>query len=341
MPKQITLIASSTEGSTGLSNYAKQLSKHLNLPVQHTRSFLPHLPLLDLNTIFTRTPLFLNMQKGIVHLTDQQLAFPLLYQKRNAVITVHDLIPLARNDDPLLRRLYYKTVFRGINHATHIIADSEHTKQDIQHHLNIPENKITVIPLGVDHNTYFPSHAEKDPATILYVGSEMPRKNIRSLITAFSIVKKEIPHAKLIKIGKPHWPRTRNQHKTLAKKLGIARDIQWIDHSDDLAWWYRKATAFCYPSLYEGFGLPILEAMACGTPVISSNRTSLPEIANDAALTCEPTPNNLAQHLISVLTDKKLAKKMSRKGITNAKQYSWKTCAEKTRAVYEKVQTQN
>jgi len=330
-------LVTSGAGATGLGIYGMQLMKHLNLKPIFTSSSLPATPFINLNSILTKSPLWLRLPKdGIIHFSDQQLVFPLVYQKRSSVVTVHDVIPLVRTDDYLLRRLYYRLIFRGIKHASHIIADSEHTKKDIISHVGVAEHLISVIPLGVDHSVFFPSHAERDPVTILYVGSEMPRKNMRGLLHAFKLVKEQVPEARLIKIGVPQWP-ARAYNKSLARHLGIADSIEWIDHVDDLASWYRKAAVFVFPSFYEGFGLPVLEAMACGTPVVCSNCTSLPEITDSAALSCYPTPRNLADHILAVLSDKILAGMLSKRGVKQAEKFSWQKCAEMTRDIYEKV----
>ncbi len=335
MSHPIRLIVSGNTSHTGIGLYAEQLIKYIPAQVLHTASSFPKTPFCDFHTLFTKSPLVFSFPKNcIIHCTDQQLAFPLLYQKRTSVVTVHDLIPLALHDDPFLRRLFYKLIFQGIRAATHILADSAWTKKDIMHYLRIPEKKISVVPLGVDHNQYCPTRQQRDSATFLCVSSEMPRKNIPALLHAFALVKKEVPHACLIKIGAAQWPHARARHQQLAHKLGIADSVRWIDHVENLADQYRKATALVCPSIYEGFGFPVLEAMACGTPVISSNRTSLPEITGNAALLCDPTPQNLARHMLSVLSDKKRAQILSRKGLEQSQKFSWEKCAEQTREVY-------
>ncbi|MBI4016829.1 MAG: glycosyltransferase family 4 protein [Candidatus Aenigmarchaeota archaeon] len=338
---KIYLVSSGT-GMTGLGVYAGCLSKYLGVKPIFTASSLPSTPLINFNAVFTKSPLWLSLPKdGVIHFSDQQLAFPLLYQKRKSVVTVHDIIPVVRTDDHLLRRLYYRLVFNGIRYASRVIADSEHTKKDILIHLGISEHLVSVVPLGVDHSVFFPSHAKREQETILYVGSEMPRKNMRGLLHAFALVKQQIPDAKLIKIGSSQWPGARAYNKSMAQRLGIADSIQWIDHAGDIASWYRKASVFVFPSFYEGFGLPVLEAMACGTPVVCSNCTSLPEITDNAALSCYPTPRNLADHMLAVLNDKIIARKLSRRGVAQAEKFSWQKCADMTRDVYERVMNES
>ncbi|MBI4148327.1 glycosyltransferase family 4 protein [Candidatus Woesearchaeota archaeon] len=335
--RQVYLVASST-GRTGLGTYARMLSKQLPVRVLWTSSSLPATPVIDVNAVFSKSPIIMRLPRdGLVHCSDQQLAFPLFYQRRKSVVTVHDVIPLARQDEPFARRWFYRLIYQGIRHASHVIADSEHTKRDAVQHLRIPERQVSVVPLGVDHNVFFPSHAKREPATLLYVGSEMPRKNVKNLLHALALVQESVPDAQLVKIGEPQWRGGREQLLSLARRLGVSDSVHWIDSAENVADWYRKASVFVFPSLYEGFGLPVLEAMACGTPVVSSNLTSLPEITEDAALLCEPTPRNLADHILAVLNDKVIATRLSRRGVRRARQFSWERTAMETQAVYDKV----
>jgi glycosyltransferase involved in cell wall biosynthesis len=169
----------------------------------------------------------------------------------------------------------------------------------------------------------------------LFVGTLEPRKNLSLLIRALTISKTKIP---LILAGWQGWGD--KKWKQLIADPKLHRRIFFAGHVDDetLACLYTGASAFVFPSLYEGFGLPILEAMACGCPVICSNAASLPEVAGDAAFQLDPTDaEGLAHALDSVLTDSTLRRSMIQKGIERAQQFSWKETAAKTLEVFTRV----
>ncbi|MDI6815417.1 MAG: glycosyltransferase family 1 protein, partial [Dehalococcoidales bacterium] len=180
-----------------------------------------------------------------------------------------------------------------------------------------------------------------DKPYILYVGSERPRKNLGRIFEAFAKLKKEFPKLKLVKVGTPG--RSEEYRRDTMKKLsslGITKDIIFIDHMPELelAYYYSSALLLAYPSLYEGFGLPPLEAMACGCPVITSNTSSLPEVVGEAGIMVNPyDTNSLFQAMRRVLTDDKLRDDMVRKGLEQAKRFSWEKAAREMQAVYNKV----
>lgn len=230
--------------------------------------------------------------------------------------------------------------------ADHIIASSEHTKKDILRLLNYPDKKISVIPLAADERFKKidpPSHVIPAKAGIhdfiLYVGTLEPRKNLKNLIMAYSMLSQDMRKSyPLIVIGKVGWGTS--DLSALGKSLGVEKDIHFMGYvpTEELVWFYNEATLFVYPSLYEGFGLPLLEAMSCGTPVISSNVSSIPEVTGDAALLINPThPSELADAMKSVLLDSSLQQKLSRLGLERARAFSWERVAKLTTEVYESV----
>jgi glycosyltransferase involved in cell wall biosynthesis len=175
---------------------------------------------------------------------------------------------------------------------------------------------------------------------ILFVGTLEPRKNVQTLLQAFAHMRAEPPRpdVSLVIAGGNGWGKENYLASVDALKLrdhvrftGFVAD----DHLPDL---YRGALLFVYPSLYEGFGLPVLEAMACGTPVITSDRTSLPEVAGDAALLVDPTrPEALAAAMSSVLSDSALHQALRAKGLARARAFTWDAVAQQTLALYRAV----
>jgi len=258
-----------------------------------------------------------------------------------SVVTVHDLgyrhFPDAH---PFMQRLYldWSTRFSA-RAATHIIADSQATQSDLIRFYNLRAEKITVIYPGRDE-----ALKPVDPAPVrakynlpedylLHVGTLQPRKNLIRLIEAFIFQ----PSAfSLVLAGRPGWLSA----PILARAHEYAPTVRLLDYvpDEDLAGLYSGARAFVFPSLYEGFGFPVLEAMACGTPVICSNTSSLPELVGDAALLVDPTDTMaLAAAIIRVLSEPDLRAALVKKGFEQVKKFSWDKAARETLAVLEKV----
>lgn len=314
-------------------------------------SFLQTLFGKDINSLLTKMPLFFPFKKfpsdSVIHLTTQTFAIPLAWQKpkQPVIVTVHDIIPYVFHQyNSISERFLYKFVIKGLRNATYLITDSEHTKKDLMELLHIPEEKIAVIHLGVDVEVFFSENAkgkknkqnmQRQENIILYVGSETKRKNLSTLFKAVAEIKKQLPNIQLVKIGVPEDKKEHEKLQSLAKKLQITENIMWKGYVENLVVEYRKATVFVLPSLYEGFGFPIIEAMACGCPVICSNKTSLPELGQDAALYFEGHDYHmLAQQLLQVLTDKKRQKQLREKGIKNVESFRWEKCVKMTEEVY-------
>jgi len=240
---------------------------------------------------------------------------------------------------------------RYIKRASHIIAISQSTKSDLSKCLSIPEIRISVIYNGVDHNifkTYEPYQMRpyhvvlSHKPYILYVGSERQRKNLGRLFEAFAMLKQEFPELKLVKIGDPgRSKQLRSETLKKLSSLGITKDVILADYVFELtlAYYYSSAALLVYPSLYEGFGLPPLEAMACGCPVVTANTSSLPEVVGEAGIMVNPyDTSSLVQAMRRVLTDDKLRDNMVRKGLEQSKKFSWEKTIKQTLAVYKKVE---
>ena len=243
--------------------------------------------------------------------------------------------------------MYRALLPRTIKSADKIIAISHHTKNDIIQHFKIPEDKIKVIHLAANKN-YKPLQGDKinkikqkydlNCPFILYVGGLAPNKNVKRLIQAFYKLKKQGINHKLILTGVKRW-KYKSIFETI-EKLNLQKDVIFTGYvpDEDLPALYNAADLFVYPSLYEGFGLPPLEAMACGTPVITSNTSSLPEVVGDAGIMVNPYDvDELANKMYEVLTNDGLGEELSKKGLERAKLFSWKKCAEEHLKVYEEV----
>lgn len=273
-------------------------------------------------------------------------------KKSKSVVTIHDLTPLLF---PELHAEYTKKVmFRGLLHSVRkvnkIIAISESTKKDVMRLFHVPEGKIEVIYEAADE-IYHPiedsgiltqirSKYKIPNKFILFVGVLEPRKNIARLIQAFSILKKKFEY-KLVIVGGSGW--FYDEIFEQVRRLHLEGEIIFTGYvpREDLQALYNAAELFIYPSLYEGFGLPPLEALACGTPVITSNVSSLPEVVGDAALLVDPyNIEEMTQAMYRVLTDRNLRYSMIDKGLRQAKKFSWKRTAQETLQVYKEVYEQ-
>lgn len=276
---------------------------------------------------------------------------PLLW-RRNLVTTIHDLIPLIYPETLPSRasRIYCYTMMRAAAiKSRRVVTNSYHTRRDIVRYLKIPETKVKVIYQGVNEN-YHPVESERilkevkkryktSEKFILYVGEWKPHKNILRLMRAFHELKTKtrIPH-KLVVGGRKdsRYP----EIPALARDLELETDIIFPGYipEEDLPVLYSAADLFVFPSLYEGFGFPVLEAMACGTPVVSSDTSSLSEIAGDAAIFVNPhSVEQIAQAMQEVLKDAKLRLKLVRKGVERARLFTWEKSGRETLRVYEEV----
>jgi len=326
-----------TNEKSGLDRYSQELAKRLSIKKIESRRYLSLLEVYQLLRL-------LKSQDGIIHLPNQNFARYALFLKTPYIVTVHDLIRTCFSFDKetVTERILLKLDIRGIKRASHIIAVSWNTKNDLIKYLKIPENRISVVYNGVDHGIFRPNNIKLlDKPYILYVGSERPRKNLGRLFEAFAKLKAEFPELKLVKVGLPgRLKRFREDTMRKSDSLGISRDIIFVDYASelDLVHYYSSAILLAYPSLYEGFGLPPLEAMACGCPVVTSNISALPEVVGKAGIIVDPyDTDGLAQAMRWILTDSELRDSMIRNGLEQAKKFSWEKTVEQTMEVYEKV----
>jgi glycosyltransferase involved in cell wall biosynthesis len=269
------------------------------------------------------------------------------------IVTIHDLIltkyPSQRAStlSPLLYKikdLAYKIIIKNaIKKSEKIIAISQFTRQDIINYFNVDENKIAVTYEGVSENLLNNETADVQEVLdkyklgkpfLLYVGNAYPHKNLEGLIDV--IAKINIANLYLVLVGKDDYFYERV--KEYAHSAGpINHNIIFPGFVPDseLSVLYQRAVAYIFPSLYEGFGLPPLEAMAHGCPVVSSNRTSMPEILGDAAYYFDPEDKeDVGKKIIEIISDENLRRDLKIRGYEQIKKYSWEDCAKKTLEVY-------
>jgi glycosyltransferase involved in cell wall biosynthesis len=317
-----------------MDKYSQELARRLPVRTIESQRYLSFRQALRLaGTIWK--------EKGIVHLPNQHFARYALFRRQPFIVTVHDIARFRFGFDPesLFERLMLKLDIIGIKRAAHIIATSQHTKDDLIKYLGIPETKISLVYNGTDCRVFGPRNGEPlDGRYILYVGSERPRKNLGRLFEAFAELRPEFDGLKLVKVGPVGRSRAYRQD-TMRKLscLAIADDVVFVDYvqESDLASYYASAELLAYPSYYEGFGLPPLEAMCSGCPVVTSNTSSLPEVVGEAGIMVSPTDTGgWVEAIRRVLTDNQLRDEMVGKGLEQAKKFSWDRTAQQTLEVY-------
>ncbi|OHY34124.1 mannosyltransferase [Cylindrospermopsis raciborskii CS-508] len=277
----------------------------------------------------------------IYHQLKSQLLFsPIpeapIYTDCRFIVMSHDMIPLRfpRPFSPLTfyHRYYTPQVFKQ---AQHIICNSQATADDIIKFYQVPSSKITPIPLACD-SSHFKFLDLPTRNYFLYIGRQDLYKNIQGLITAFSI----LPHRndyELWLVG-PTDKRYTSLLQTQIQTLGIDHLVKFLNYVPykELPIIINQALALVFPSLWEGFGLPVLEAMACGTPVITSNISSLPEVTGDAAILINPyDPQEIATAMTTIIYDSDCRKQLSKLGIKRASQFSWQKTGMATVEVFK------
>jgi glycosyltransferase involved in cell wall biosynthesis len=249
-----------------------------------------------------------------------------LFSNCRYIVTVHDLIPLRfpQRSSPLYQ--YFKWyVPQVLSQATHIICNSTATATETIDRFGIAASKVTPILLGYDTDRFYAKNEEKiaDPPYFLYVGRHDPYKNVTRIIAAFS----QLPNCGYqLWLGGSGDARYTPQLRTQVTELGLEGQVKFLEYIpyQDLPAIVRQARALVFPSLWEGFGLPVLEAMACGTPVITSNLSALPEVAGDAAILVDPYQvKEIAAAMYDLSKDDELYRQLRQSGLERAKQFSW------------------
>jgi glycosyltransferase involved in cell wall biosynthesis len=267
------------------------------------------------------------------------------------VVTFYDLIPLLY---PRYFTLFQRTVYRfghalALRRASHAIAISESTKKDLIDEFEIPRAAVSVISLAAGAQ-FVRVSLERIEAVraayglperyVLYVGANKPHKNLPRLVESWAMLVRDgrIPGVHLVIAGP--WDLRYPEAKAIAAQEGLAGKVIFVGEvpEKDLPALYSGAMLSVLPSQYEGFGLPVLEAMACGTPVLCSTVSSLPEVAGDAAAFCDPgDTSDMAEKLALLLSDRERLGELAEKGIRRAATFTWERTARETLAVYREV----
>ncbi len=265
------------------------------------------------------------------------------WQPVKTIVTLHDLIPLLYPNELLKKshkQWFYRWQLGVAKRSAHILCDSESSRRDILQMLGCKPEQVTVVHLGCERGGTgistpkgFPRLASDAPY-ILHVGGDFVNKNVQTLLQAYNTLRMHdrIQH-RLVLVGA--YQRTQAELRQCLPS--IADDVTSLMDvtAAELLVLYRNASLFVFPSLYEGFGLPVLEAMANGVPVITSNRSSLPEVAGDAAMTVDPLDvGGLATAIITLLTDANMRDQYRAKGLQRASEFSWEKTAKATLQVY-------
>jgi glycosyltransferase involved in cell wall biosynthesis len=268
--------------------------------------------------------------------------------RARGIVTVHDLsfLRVPECAPPALREHLERAVPRSVARAHHVLADSSNTRDDLVELLGAPREKVSVVPGGVE-GRFRPiedagcletvrARYRLPPEFILAVGTLEPRKNYPGLISAYADFRRRtgLPH-RLVIAGREGWMFEPIYERV--EREGVVELVQFVGFvaDEDLPALYNLADTVAYPSLYEGFGLPPLEAMACGVPVVCSNTSSLPETAGDAAITVDPTDADaLSGALELALSDSGRRAQAIERGLTQARKFGWSAAAEKLIAAY-------
>ena len=350
-----------TRGETSLDLYSEKLGKRLPVPKLRIETDAvsidawraPWGTRLRTTVGDARLLRALRARDGVLHLPSHHFGRYGTCLARPYAITVHDLMryrDLSRGT-PFIDRLdawdgfHVRLDAAGIRKAAAIVAVSETTKLDLVRRLGVPESRVAVVYEGVDHDVFRPVAARPLAGRyVLYVGSEQPRKDLRTLVRALARVKEDARFSdlKLVKIGGPGGDGRSFRAATViaAREAGIEDDCIFTGRvaEDELPAYYSGAECFVLPSLYEGFGLPPLEAMACGCPVVVSDGGALPEIGGEAAAVFRAGDEQaLTAVLTGVLGDEARRADLRERGLARAAQFSWERAAQETLAVYERL----
>ena len=276
---------------------------------------------------------------------------PFVHGKK--VVTVHDMVYKAFPETVRGRTRFMLEMGlkRSMKRADIIVTDSEFSKSEIIKYFPQHEKKIRVVPCGVDLERFHPcTEPERIPEVkrsleiegeyFLYLGTIEPRKNLERLIAAYGHLADKLGEKcpKLVMAGGKGW--LNDGIYSRVEKLGLTDKVIFTKYvpSEDLNPLMCGALAFVFPSIYEGFGMPPLEAMACGVPVLTSGEASLPEVTGDCAVICDAySVKSIAKGLYRLCTDEKLRQELSRKGIEHAKGFTWERSAEMLNDVYNEL----
>lgn len=365
---RVALIAKPGQRQTGVGRYVGELTRALraggdDVVEVSTAPGIPRwmgtaatrLAHRDLESFITTYPVKVGYPDAdVYHFSSQSLTSLLLIcpPRGHVVATVHDIIPyLVRHSRQLssyshpFHRIFDFLAMQGLKRADLLLADSAWTRDTLIQELRIAADRVRVVHLGVDTERFRPMEVPEEFRSrygldrrfrhLLYVGSEDPRKNLEALLRAFALLSRQRQDLRLLKVGHPHHLAEHRRLVTLAGELGIADEVIWVSQApdDDLPLFYNAADMLVMPSLYEGFGLTVLEALACGTPVVSADTASLPEIAGYDSHLCAPTAAGVAGGIAGRLAQRDTAQD-SQSRRRWALNFTWQRAAQLVHAEY-------
>jgi len=360
------LLISNRSPSTGIGTYSYQLVKHLKETWHVDLDFLNlttlaedsygttiHVSSQKIKRLIDHLLFLRKIPKGykVYHILNPNLGI-LIMRYRPTVVTVHDIFPFTSMathdlitqslglDSPILLAMKFNMKF--VKTADRIISVSEHTKRDIISLFRIEASKIHVVYPGIDRNVFHVRDKRKARQSlnlpqkrkiILHVGVDEPRKNIKTLIKAFYMIKKKVPDALLVRIGG-----MRSATRKLITSLHLDDSIIHHKKVPSTHLFYNAADVLAFPSYYEGFGLPVLEAMASGLPVVAGDSTSVPEIVGKAGILFPPFNATILSELVcKVINDKKTQQEMTTSGLEISSKFDWNLCAGQTLEIYKNL----
>lgn len=308
----------------------------------------PRLPYAQIAVRVALYPVWARRHRGTLHHVLDHSYGHLLFalDPARTVLTVHDLAPIrfpGRRGG--ISGIAFAIAWRGVRRARQVIVPSDFVAAELQSHIDLPADRIRVVPMGVSPD-FEPQSPERDRATrarhagdthfvLLHVGRSSIRKDLPTLLRAVATLRRRVPVV-LLQAG----ARPSTFERTLVRELGLGGAVRFLGAVPDteLVGLYSAADVFVFPSRYEGFGMPVLEAMACGTPVVCSNAAALPDTAGDAALTVPAgAPAALADTIGRVLKEPSLREELIALGRRRARDLAWERCARGTAAAYAQL----
>ena len=282
----------------------------------------------------------------VFHSTD---FIPIAWGASRKIITVHDLnfLYYPQYLTPSARHYYNDQIEWAVAHADAVIADSYATQDDLIRLLHVPASKITTIHLAASEEYRPLSQAAVAavlaryglaPGYLLFVGTWEPRKNLPGLLEAFALLQASGQKQVLVIAGRPGW--LYDEIFTRVRELRLEDSVRFLERptTEELIALYNGARLLVLPSFYEGFGLPVLEAMQCGTPVVVSDRASLPEVVGEAGLCVDPEdPAAIADACQRLIADPELHARLQVAGLARARRFTWQATAQATLALYRSV----
>lgn len=345
---------------TGIDRYCSELKRGLGrrgIPTSYTT--FRYVPGASRRPVLRAVPIGVDDASGrITHFTRIGGASLLLFRRvANPVVTIHDLGALLCDEDQVmsatLDRLLLRLSLQGVRRARRIITVSEFTRACVISTLGIDPSRVDAIHHGVDLHRFQRIEGARrivqdrlgitipgNAAFVLSVGSDQPRKGLHDLARGVAELVRRGDAVHWIKAGAPVFAPGRSALQQTVDELGISGNVTFVDAvSDaDLPVFYSAADVFVQPSLWEGFGLPVLEAMSCGAPVVSTRAASLPEVVRDAGILVEPrNPPALANAIALILSHPDLARDYAQRGQRNAARFTWDRTVEETVTSYRRT----